>query len=173
MTPRTADVIAVAPTILICKSRHVCCPCALAAAQEEPVCQMYVWDAYLASTLLRCLFHKRLIASLSQHWEAFLASACLESLLGKCIVGTPIPDAVAAPRAQKDTKNTQKSSPEDRFWKPKCSKIASWSFIFFPSRFWSQNGTCAQVHPNIFLRFWELQGSAKTAKNQQKVSVKI
>ena len=33
MTPRTADVIAVAPTILISKTRHV--SCALATAQME------------------------------------------------------------------------------------------------------------------------------------------
>ena len=74
--------------------------------RRKPSWQVYVRDAYLVSTLVRCLFDKRLIASLSRHGEAFLASACLENLLGKCIVGTPMPDVAAAPRAQKDTKNT-------------------------------------------------------------------
>ena len=130
------------------------------------VWQMYVWDAYLASILLRCLFDKRLIGTHPHHWEAFLASACLESILRKCMIGTPMPALVAALRAQKDTKNTQKSLPKYQFWKPKCFKIASWSPIFLSSRSWSQNGTTAQVRHNIFLRFWVLQGVAKTAKNQ-------
>ena len=141
------------------------CLVLLLQLRRKLVCQMYVWDAYLASTLLRCLFDKRLIATLPHHWEAFLASACLECLLGRCIVGTPMPDVAAAPRAQKDTKNTQKSSRKNQFWRPKCLEQASWSLIFFPSRFWSQNGTTAHVRPNIFLRFWVIQGSAKTAQN--------
>ena len=146
--------------------KHVMCLVLLLQLRGKLVWQMYVWDAYFASILLRCLFDKRLIGTHPHHWEAFLASACLESILRKWMIGTPMPDLVAALRAQKDTKNTQTSSPKDRFWKPQCSKIASWSLIFFPSRFWTQNGTTAQVHPNIFLRFVVFQGRAKTGKNQ-------
>ena len=153
--------------------KHVMCLVLLLQIRGKLVWQMCVWDAYFASILLRCLFDKRMIGTHPHHWEAFLASVCLESILRKCMIGTPMPALVAALRAQKDTKNTQKSFPKDQFWKPKCSKISSWSLIFFPSRFWSQNGTCAQVRPNIFLRFWVLQGSAKTVKNQQKVGIKI
>ena len=87
------------------------------------------------------------------HWEADLASSWLENLFCKCIVGKPMPDAVAAPGTQKDTKNTEKSLPEYHFWKPKCLELASWNPIFFPIRFWSQNGTTSQVHSNIFWLF--------------------
>ena len=80
--------------------------------------------------------------------------------------GEPGTYAVACSGAEQETKNTQKSLPKYRFWKAKCFKIAFWSLIFYPSRFWSQNGTTALVHPNHFLRFWLPQGEPKTAKNQ-------
>ena len=137
--------------------------------KRKPVGQVYVWDAYLASTLLRCLFDKLLIGTLDwqvHDWKLIWRVQGFRSLFGKCIVGKPMLDAAAAPQAQKDTKNTQKPLPKYQFWKPKCFKIASWSPIFLPSRFWSQDGTTAQVRHNIFLRFWVLQGVAKTAKNQ-------
>ena len=99
--------------------------CAPATAQEEAYGQVYVWDAYLASTLVRCLFDKRLIGTLGgqvRHGESYLASARLQSLFGKCIVGKPMPDAVAAPRAQKDTTNTSKSLPSINFEDQGCLK---------------------------------------------------
>ena len=46
------------------------------------------------------------------HWEALLTSAQVERLFGKCIVGKSMPDAVAAPRAPKDTKDTQTTLPK-------------------------------------------------------------
>ena len=145
------------------------CLVLLLQLRRKLVCQMYVWDAYLATTLLRCLFDKRLIGTLD--WQVHDRKLIwrvqgFRSLFGKCIVGKPMLDAAAAPKSQKDTKNTQKSLPKYQFWKPKCFKIASWSPIFLPSRVWSQNGTTTQVHPNIFWGFWVLQGVAKTAQNQ-------
>ena len=69
----------------------------------------------------------------------------------QCIVGKPMLDAAAAaPKAQKDTKNTQKSLPKYEFWKPKCLELASWNPIFFPIRSWNPNGTTVQVRSNIF-----------------------
>ena len=152
------------------------CLVLLLQLRRKPIWHMYVWDAYLASILLRRLFEKRLRGMLGwqvHHWEAYLAGSWLESLFGKCIVGKPMPDAVAVPKAQKDTKDNQKSlqqyqfwMPKYQFWKPKCLKIASWSSIFFPSRFWIQNGTTIRLPSNIFWWFWVLQGVPKTAKNQ-------
>ena len=165
MTPRTADVIAVAFTILIYKRRHV--TCAPATTQEASYLTNGCLGRIFRKYPIDSLFDKRLSGMLGwqvHHWEAYLASSCLESLFGKCIVGKPMPDVVASSKAKKDTKNTQKLMPKCRIWKPKCLKIASWSPILFPSRFWSQNGTTTLVHPNHFLRFWLPQGGPKTAK---------
>ena len=54
------------------------CLVLLLQLKRKPVGQVYVWDAYLASTRLRCLFDKRLIGTLDwqvQDSEAYLASS--------------------------------------------------------------------------------------------------
>ena len=76
LPPRTAEVIAVASSILICKRRHV--SCAPAATQEASyltnVCLGRIFGKYPIDSL----FDKRLSGMLVwqvHHWEACLASS--------------------------------------------------------------------------------------------------
>ena len=85
------------------------CLVLLLQLKRKPVGQVYVWEAHLASTLLRCLVDKRLIGTLD--WQVHDRKLIwrvqgFRSLFGKCIVGKPMPDAAAAPKPQTDTKNT-------------------------------------------------------------------
>ena len=110
------------------------------------------WRSWCAA-MLRCIFGKCMLWThiLQVHvWNAYLTIAWLQSLFGKCIVGKLMPDAVAVPGAQIDTKNIQTSLPKYRFWKPECFQKASWSRIFYTRRFWSQNGTTIQLLRNYF-----------------------
>ena len=135
LEPSTAVVFLLLLVFLFAK--HGMCLVLLLELRRKSIWQMYVLDAYVASTRLWCLWQ-------SLDRDAWLASTSFGSLfsmmmIGKpiwqCIVGKPMLDAAAAPKAQKDTKNTQQSSPKYQFWKWKCFKIASWSRILFPNRF--------------------------------------
>ena len=79
------------------------CLVLLLQLKKKPVGQVYAWDAYLASTLLRCLFDKRLFGT--PDWQVHDRKLIwrvqgFRSLFGKCIVGKPMSHAVAAPTAQ-------------------------------------------------------------------------
>ena len=144
--------------------------------RRKPVWQMYFWDAYLASAVLRCLFDKRLIGTLV--WQVHDRKLIwrvqgFRSLFGKCMIGKPVSHAVAAPRAQKDAKSIQTSLPKYQFWKPKCIKITSWSPIFFPNRFWNKDGNTSQHHPNCFLAISGAAGSRQDIQKSIKIGIKF
>ena len=81
--------------------------------------------------------------------------------------------ATATPRAPKNMKIIQKRLPKCLFLKRKCFEITSWKLIFSPIRFWSQNGTTAQLRPSCFPPFLGAPGGLENSQKSIKIVIEI